>query len=572
MTGRASSPPSPEALASARALQEGVGHARSGRLARAMASFQNAIELDHHNYSAHFNLALAFDRSGDLRTAARQFGLMAERFEDPSLKTRALNQAARVLDGLREYDKAHAALRQSLEIQPHQPDALQDIVHIRQAGCIWPVIEPFGPVTSEALVNAMEPLGLLAHSDDPALQLALNARYAIRPGTQEFGVRVGSMRSGDRLRIGYLSADFRDHATGHLMRDVPALHDRTKVEVTSYYSGPKVLDALQEHFRSCSDMFVDVSKLDDDAASRRIAQDGIDILIDLNVHTRHRRGGIVARRPAPIIVNWLGFPGTSGSPYHHYILADEWTIPPGEEKYFSERVMRLPCYQPNPRQRRTANTRQRRADAGLPDRGFVFCCFNGLWKITPASFARWMQILQAVEESVLWLLSGPAELQKRLEREAEACGVSASRLVFADWKRNDEHLARYQLADLFLDTEPYGAHTTAADALWMGVPVVTISGRSFASRVCGSLVRSAGLPDLVFTEPQDFVAEAIAIAGSRERLDGYRGRLAAARDSCVLFNPAHLVRHLESLYEEMWRHLVVGELPQPDLNVLVASR
>ena len=536
-----------------------------------MASFRKAIELDHHNYSAHFNLALAFDRTGDLPTAARQFGLMAQRFDDPSLKTRALNQAARVLDGLREYDKAHAALRQSLEINPHQRDALQDIVHIRQAGCIWPVIEPFGQVTSEALVNAMEPLGLLAHSDDPALQLVINARYATRPGIQESAVRGAAVRSGDRLRIGYLSADFRDHATSHLMRDVPELHDRTKVEVTCYYSGPEVIDPLQDHFRSCSDMFVDISKLDDGTASRRIREDAIDILIDLNVHTRHSRSGILAHRPAPIIVNWLGFPGTAGSPYHHYILADEWTIPPGEEKYFSERVLRLPCYQPNPRQRRTSNTTQRRADSGLPDQGFVFCCFNGLWKITPASFARWMQILQAVEDSVLWLISGPAELQKRLEREAEACGVSASRLVFADWRRNEEHLARYKLADLFLDTGPYGAHTTSADALWMGVPVITISGRSFASRVCGSLVRSAGLPDLVFAEPQDFVAQAIAIAKTPERLEGYRVRLAAARDSCVLFNTAHLVRHLENLYEEMWRHLVAGELPQPGLNLLTAG-
>ena len=265
--------------------------------------------------------------------------------------------------------------------------------------------------------------------------------------------------------------------------------------------------------------WIDIRELSDDDAARRIGADGIDVLVDINGPTRDSRTGVFARHPAPVQVNWLGYPGTMASPYHHYIIADGWIVPEGSEIFYSEKVARLPCYQPNDRKRQIAPERPTRPAVGLPDDAFVFCCFNGTHKITRPTFDRWLEILNRVPSSVLWLLESSKETMTRLADYAERKGVARSRIVFAPRERNPVHLARYPLADLFLDTAPYGAHTTASDALWMGVPVLTLSGRSFASRVCGSLVRSAGLANLVVTRPGDYVERAIALANNRTEIE-----------------------------------------------------
>jgi len=252
----------------------------------------------------------------------------------------------------------------------------------------------------------------------------------------------------------------------------------------------------------------------------------------------------------------------------YYIIADDWIIPPGDEIYYSEAVTRLPCYQPNNSRRVVAEQRPTRAEAGLPEDAFVYCCFNGTHKITRFTFDRWLDILARVPNSVLWLLSGAESSHGRLHAYAESKGISASRIIFAQKLANPHHLARYPLADLFLDTTPYGAHTTCSDALWMGVPVLTLSGRTFASRVCGSLVRSAGLPELVCTNASDFIDQAVALGRTRSQVDGYKARLQATRDSNVLFNMPKLVAGLESLYADMWQAHQDGTLPQPDLTNL----
>jgi predicted O-linked N-acetylglucosamine transferase (SPINDLY family) len=307
----------------------------------------------------------------------------------------------------------------------------------------------------------------------------------------------------------------------------------------------------------------------DDEAAHTVAADGIDILVDVNGHTRDAKPGLFVRRPAPILVNWLGYPGTMGSPYHHYIVADDWIIPPDSEMYYSEKVVRLPCYQPNDRKRQVAPP-PTRAELGLPDDAFVFCCFNGTHKISRFTFERWVEILKRVPDSVLWLLDTSAETKARLGDFAEQRGVSRDRFVFAPKMANPQHLARYPLADLFLDTVPYGAHTTASDALWMGVPVLTLSGRSFASRVCGSLVRSAGLPDFVVTDPKAYVERAIAFATNEAELETARRKLRTGRDTCQLFDTNLLVARLEDLYLEMCREYQEGRIPRPDLKNLDA--
>jgi predicted O-linked N-acetylglucosamine transferase (SPINDLY family) len=257
-----------------------------------------------------------------------------------------------------------------------------------------------------------------------------------------------------------------------------------------------------------------------------------------------------------------------GSPYHHYIVADDWIIPPQNEIYYSEKVERLSCYQPNNRLRVVAPERPTRAHVGLPEDAFVYCCFNGTHKITRFTFDRWLEILQRVPNSVLWLLSGADLSHVNLKAYAQSKGLDPDRIIFADKLTNPHHLARYPLADLFLDTTPYGAHTTCSDALWMGVPVLTLSGRSFAARVCGSLVRSAGLPELVTESLRDYVDHAVALGHDRQRLAVYRERLLANRDTCTLFDTAKLVRDMEGLYARMWQDYREGRRPEPDLTNL----
>jgi predicted O-linked N-acetylglucosamine transferase (SPINDLY family) len=308
--------------------------------------------------------------------------------------------------------------------------------------------------------------------------------------------------------------------------------------------------------------------MDDAAASTQIRNDAIDILIDLNGYTKDARTKLFALRPAPVNVNWFGFPGTMGSPYHHYIVADETIVPQSHERFYSEKVLRLECYQPNDRHRVVAPHRPQRADENLPEGVFVFCCLNGMQKLTPSTFGRWMQILSAVPDSVLWLLSATPDTNERLRQQAQQSGIAPERLIFAQKKANPYHLARYVLADLFLDNTPYGAHTTAADAMWMGVPILTKPGRSFASRVCASLVTAAGIPEMICASPEDYVTRAIELGSNPAMVAELKRKLAENRATCALFDTPKLVRDLESLYETMWRDFIEGRLPKPDLRNL----
>jgi predicted O-linked N-acetylglucosamine transferase (SPINDLY family) len=340
------------------------------------------------------------------------------------------------------------------------------------------------------------------------------------------------------------------------------------VETFAYYCGPPSPDPLHAHFKSTADHFTPVSELDDHAAALRMQKDGIQILVDLNGYTREARLKLVARRPAPVIVNFLGYPGTMGSPYHHYIIADDFIVPESHDLYYSERVLRLPCYQPSLRKRNVATAVPSRREAGLPEDAMVYCCFNGAHKVHGFTFDRWLGILARVPNSVLWLLGSNEATQGRLRAYAEQRGVAGERVVFAQKLANPFHLARYALSDLFLDTTPYGAHTTASDALWMGVPVLTYSGRSFASRVCGSLSRAAGLPELVCESAEAFVETAVRLGNDRQSLEPFRERLRRGRDTCTLFDMPLLVRELEGLYDGMWQAHETGNLPRPDLRNL----
>jgi predicted O-linked N-acetylglucosamine transferase (SPINDLY family) len=549
--------------------------------AAAAAALSEAIALNPDFVPAYINLGRIYEECGAIDHAVELWRLAARRTTPVNASavqyaTTALTQIARVLSATQQSEGAEDAIRQCLEINPRQPEIIEQYTAIRLAQCKWPIAASSEYLERKTLLGGINPLSMAAYTDDPLLQLACAYRYVKRspwdgPHDGQNDRRHAAIDlSARRPRIGYVSSDLRDHAIGYLMAELFELHDKRGVEIFAYYCGPKSNSALTNRIKSAVEHWTDISDLSDDEAAGRIAADGIDILVDVNGHTRDSRTGVFARRPAPLQVNWLGYPGSMGSPYHHYLIADDWIIPPESEIYYSETIVRLPCYQPNDRKRGIAAERPTRGAAGLPENAFVFCCFNGSHKISRFTFERWLEILGRVPDSVLWLLDAPEQTKKRLQGLAEQKGVSPSRLIFAPKLHNANHLARYPLADLFLDSAPYGAHTTASDALWMGVPVLTLSGRSFASRVCGSLVRSAGLTDLVAASPEDYVARAIALANNRSEIEAYKTRLEANRASCQLFDTGMLVSRLENLYRTLCDTHAKGLTPQPDLTNLDA--
>ncbi len=529
---------------------------------------------------AHINLGSALERRGGAKEAVEQWNAGLERLQRVTgdaidYKITLLKQVSRVFMDSQQHGAAETTLRQCLDLNPHQRDVAEQYAAVRLAQCKWPIASDTPRMTRSEFVAKFHPLSGCAYADDPYLQLALANDYvratANAPTLSSDRRDAPISARGERLRIGYVSSDLRSHAVGYLMVQLFEQHDPAAIEVFAYYCGIPSDDGITQRIKGAIEHWIDIRAMSDDEAAARIAADKIDILVDVNGHTRDARLGVFARRPAPIQVNWLGFPGTMGSPFHHYIVADDWIIPPQLEHFYSERVLRLPCYQPNDRKRIVAEQGQTRAEAGLPEDAFVFCCFNAAHKLTRFSFDRWLEILRATPESVLWLLDYGTETNRRLATYATERGIDGSRLVHAPKLANAHHLARYPLADLFLDTIPYGAHTTASDALWMGVPVLTLSGRCFASRVCGSLVRAAGAPELVCDSAETFVARAIALAGvDRATLRKYRERLIANRHASTLFDIELLARRLELLYQQMADEHRVGALPRPNLAGLEA--
>ena len=564
-------------LAYAVLFNYGVVLTDCGDLDGARRCLEQSLALNPDFAPAAINLGRVLERQGDSGAAVSCWSTSCDRLAAVNgaavgHKVTLLNQMARVLEAGFQDAAAEALLRQSLELDRNQPEVVSHILALRQRQCAWPVVAPWENVSRKVLVEAMSPLSLAAYADDPMLQLAAAFNYSRRdvghPAEDEAPPDWSGWTPPEPgpLRIGYLSSDLREHAVGYLTAELFELHDRGVVETFAYYCGPPAAeDPLQGRIKAAMGHWADISGLDDRAAAERIRADGIQILVDLNGYTRDGRVKLLARRPAPVIVNWLGFPGTMGSPSHHYIIADDWIIPPGDEVFYSERVLRLGCYQPNDRKRQVAAHRPSRAEAGLPDDGVVFCCFNGTHKISRFTFSRWLRILDGVPGSVLWLLGGSEVAEGSLRARAEQAGIDPARIIFAAKLANPFHLARYPLADLFLDTQPYGAHTTASDALWMGVPVLTSSGRSFASRVCGSLVRAAGLPELDCPDAASFEASAIALGNSPKELRRLGDRLRWNRDKCALFNMPGLARRLEGLYGQMWADFSEGRLPRPDL-------
>jgi len=412
---------------------------------------------------------------------------------------------------------------------------------------------------------SVAPLPLLSMSSmhDQAAQLQLHAarRFAedqLRAATPASRLPTARSRADDRLRIGYLSADLREHAVMHLLRGVLAAHDRKRFFIHAYSYG-RVADELTDEARRTCEVFRDIKDLSDAQAAQTISADHIDILVDLTGFTQDGRIEISGMRPAPLLVSWLGYPGTLGHErLADYVIGDAIVTPPSSAHDFSETLALMPvCYQPNDRGR-TIGSNPGRAAAGLPEQGFVFCSFNQSFKFNPESFDVWCRLLREVPGSLLWLLGAPAPAMDNLRREAQARGVESSRLIFAPRAPLRDHLARLQLAGLALDTFPYNSHTTASDALWAGVPLVTLAGKTFASRVAASLLNAAGLPELATATWDEYFELAKALALDATRLQVLRARLIANRLFVPLFDTERFAHDLEKLYLRMWTQHQAG--------------
>jgi predicted O-linked N-acetylglucosamine transferase (SPINDLY family) len=397
--------------------------------------------------------------------------------------------------------------------------------------------------------------------DDPALQLKA-ARTCARFYAAMPRVEPRAPARRDRLRIGYVSADFHRHATSFLMAQVLERHDRSRFEVFAYSHGRDDGSQMRQRIEAAAEHFVDVHTASVFEMARRIREDEIDILVDLKGYTQNARPPLFAMRAAPLQVSYLGYPGTTGADYIDYVVGDPIVTPLEHAGFYAERIAQLPgCYQCNDGTRPIPVTPSR-ASQGLPEQGLVLCAFNQLYKVSPAVFDVWCRILLQLPDAVLWLLNWNKDAPAALRREAQARGVDPQRIVFADAVHQREHLDRIGCADLFLDTWPCNAHTTASDALWAGVPIVTYTGRTFASRVAGSLLHAVGVPELACDSVARYESLVLELAHDRARLAALRARVQEARLHSALFDGAGLAKGIEHLYERMWERALAGLPPE----------
>jgi predicted O-linked N-acetylglucosamine transferase (SPINDLY family) len=375
-------------------------------------------------------------------------------------------------------------------------------------------------------------------------------------------IRQGKHYSHDRIRVGYFSADFRDHPIAYLTAELFEKHDRSRFEIYAFSFGPESDGDMRARLRKAFDKFFTLSEETDQEIAALAKSMEIDIAIDLMGFTKHARLGLFALHLAPIQVGYLGYPGTLGAPFMDYLIGDPTVIPVEDFAYYSEKIVQLPhCYQVNDTRRRIADAVPGRSQSGLPETGFVFCCFNNNFKITPDVFEIWMRLLAKIDDSVLWLLEANPAARRNLSREARSRGIEPTRLVFAPRTAQPEHLARHRHADLFLDTFYYNAHTTASDALWTGLPVLTCHGNTFASRVAASLLRAAGLPELITYSHEEYESMALRLATNPDILAAARRKLEQNRTVCPLFNTDLFTRHIEEAYATMWRRHRQGLAP-----------
>jgi protein O-GlcNAc transferase len=532
------------------------------RYDEALAHYDRAIRLEPDNADAWYNKGYTLSNlkrySEALAHYDRAVQITPENADVWYKKANALNE-------LKRYDEALAHYDQAIKLKPNHDYFYGDRLSTKMSICDWTEVDvQLAELVNkiESNVNAATPFTLLGIKDSPSLQRKVAGTYAQNfPANRLLG-KISKRPSTGKIRVGYYSNEFHNHATAFLTAELFEMHDRNKFEVLAFSFGADRNDAMRNRLRSSFDQFINVRNKSDQEIAQLSREMEVDIAVDLQGYQTEHRAGIFAYQAAPIQVNYLAYPGTMGTECIDYIIADRTLIPPESQQYYSEKIVYLPdTYQANDRRRAISDSKFTREELGMPSAGFVFCCFNTNYKITPKTFSGWIKILKEVDGSVLWLLEGSQIAVRNLQNEAEKRGVSAGRLIFAKHMNLPEHLARHRLADLFLDTLPYNAHTTASDALWAGLPVLTCQGESFASRVASSLLNAIHLPELIAHSQEDYEQLAIELAKHPARLAEIKKKLANNRLTTPLFDTPRYTKHLEAAYTAMYKRYQADLLP-----------
>jgi protein O-GlcNAc transferase len=571
--------------ASARACNNlGLAQLRGGDAVGAVLSLEQAIGIDPGYALGHMNLGLArealnlkeaarrsYERSLELDPHLSQARLClsrlllgadaaaARREQNRGLESHAIN-----LMTVGRHDEAIALWTQLIDegADLHYLQGMR--FHCQLHCCDWSQYEATAARLEARILDGKPddlPFSFFVHSHSAQAQLQCARSFvADRHPAAAVAAATPLPRDPRRIKIAYLSFDFQEHATAYLMAGLFESHDRSRFDIVALSYGRNDASAMRTRLEKSVERFIDVARDTDREVAAQMQRLGIQIAVDLKGFTGGARTGILACRPAPVQINFLGYPGTMGAQYIDYIVADRHVIPDQERVHYAEKVIHMPhSYQPNDAKRPLPTESPSREHWALPQRGFVFCCFNNLYKITPAVFEIWTEVLRAVDGSVLWLLEGNAAAMRHLRAAAGGRGVAPERIIFAPHIELTQHLARYRRAGLFLDTSPCNAHTTASDALWMGVPVLTLTGQTFAGRVATSLLHAVGLPQLCTTSPAQYAALAIRLARTPAALSALTAHLENGRRTFPLFDTGEYCRHLEAAYEECWsRHLAGG--------------
>ena len=576
----------------------GLTYQEQGRLDEAAACFQSAISLNPDNAAAHASLGMIFraqqrldeaitclqkalsikpddiEALVHLGAACQEHGRLEEavaHFQKAILlmpdSAEAHHNLGISLQALSRHDEAITSFQRALEIDPAHKYTLGALLWSELGTCRWEGLDSrieglrSGVRKRQSLT---EPFTLVAVSQDPGEQRLCAERFFEDRVRDNLSQPWKEGRRGhSRIRVAYLSGDFREHAVAYCIAEVVELHDRSKFEVIGASFGVDDGSEMRARLARGFDRFLDVRARGDFDAAKVLRDLEVDIAVDLMGYTRYSRPGILARRPAPVQVGYLGYPGTLGADLIDYVLADKFVVPEEHHKFYSERIVTLPgCYQANDSRRKVAGRTPTRAEAGLPEKGFVFCCFNNSYKILPSMFDVWMRLLTQVPGGVLWILEDNGAAAENLRREARARGVDPARLVFAPRIGAAEYRARCSLADLCLDTLPYNGHGTTSDMLWAGLPVLTCAGSTFAGRVAGSLLHAVGLPELVTASLEEYQALALKLARGDRLLGELRARLRRNRASASLFDTDRFRRHIESAYRTMWETWQRGDKPR----------
>nr|AAR38498.1 TPR repeat protein [uncultured marine bacterium 583] len=531
-----------------------------GQLDAAVKCYEKTLAINPDYAEAHNNLGNVLQDIDQLDAAVKCYEKALAINPDFA---EAYSNRGNVLKDLNRLDEALVSYESAIAIKPDIDFILGDLLHTKMHLCIWDDLAHRLHELTEKINNgekALDPFALLALIDDPEVQKKTAEIYANEKYPQSHVLsKIGRYPKHKKIRIGYFSADFHNHPTMHLMAELFECHDKDCFELIAFSFGPDKQDQWRKRVFLCFDQFVDVRLKSDREISLLARKMEIDIAVNLGGYTQDSRTGIFAMSAAPIQVSYLGYPGTMAADYMDYLIADHTLIPEEKQHHYSEKIVYMPnSYQVNVSKRSVSETSLLRYELGLPNTGFIFCCFNNSYKITPSTFTGWMRILKAVEDSVLWLFENNNNTAKNLKKEAIKFGINEDRLVFAKYMPVEDHLNRIKQADLFIDTLPYNAHTTASDALRMGIPVLTCIGSSFASRVAASLLNAVNLPELITTTQEQYESFAIELATKPEKLKIIKDKLVDNLPTAPLHDTLLFTRHLESAYLTMYEKYQQG--------------